>query len=652
MIKRLLIANRGEIACRVIQTARRLGITTVAIYSEADANAKHVTLADEAYCVGPAPSKDSYLQYERILTLAKDKAIDAIHPGYGFLSENADFARACQDQGIVFVGPSADAITAMGSKSHAKALMHDAGVPLVRGYHGEAQDEATLRKEAERIGYPLLLKASSGGGGKGMRVVESSDEFSEALASAKREALSSFGDSHMLIEQYLTTPRHVEIQVFCDTNGNGVYLFERDCSIQRRHQKIVEEAPAPDLSDKVRKQMGQAALAAAKAIDYVGAGTVEFLYDEGEFFFMEMNTRLQVEHPVTEMITGTDLVEWQLKVAQGEALPCEQADLAVNGHAIEVRVYAEDPDNHFLPQIGTLTHYHEANAPHVRFDSGVNEHAEVSMHYDPMIAKVIAWGETREAARTRLLAALKDWRCLGVKTNQTFLQRVLQAPDFIEAKLTTRFLENNAERIAKCTQDIHHLLLNAAAVALARSQVSQASSPWEANNYWQMNLPSTQELCLTLGEQVHTLSLTHITGTHFSVTLDGKLFDCHYQVDDNTITLQTAQGASRVKYTLTEQQLYLHTDELVRLGLPGKDVMASAHNDDSAALTAPMPGTVTAIMVKQTDEVRKGAPLLVIEAMKMEHTIKAPYDGKVTKLVLSIGDLVQEGKQLIELEAL
>ncbi|MEL7289419.1 MAG: acetyl-CoA carboxylase biotin carboxylase subunit, partial [Pseudomonadota bacterium] len=455
MINKLLIANRGEIACRVIKTANAQGIKTIAVYSDADKNALHVQMADEAVYLGPSPSKESYLRGELIIEKAKELGVDAIHPGYGFLSENAEFANLCAKNNIIFVGPPASAIEAMGSKSAAKHIMEKAGVPLVPGYHGDDQSEAVLKGAADEMGYPVLLKAAAGGGGKGMRQVWSEKEFSQALNAAKRESMASFGDDHMLVEKYLTRPRHVEIQVFCDTHGNGVYLFERDCSVQRRHQKIIEEAPAPNMSQSVREKMGEAAILAAKAINYVGAGTVEFLLDEDDsFYFMEMNTRLQVEHPVTEMITREDLVHWQLTIAEGKPLPKQQNELTLTGHAFEARIYAEDPNNEFLPSTGTLRLLRTPKENDVvRVDTGVVEGDEVSVFYDPMIAKLVVWGENREIALKRLISALGDYYIDGVSTNIDFLKRVATHPAFVAAELTTTFVEKHHDSLFSATSN-------------------------------------------------------------------------------------------------------------------------------------------------------------------------------------------------------
>ncbi|TXH97645.1 MAG: acetyl-CoA carboxylase biotin carboxylase subunit, partial [Rheinheimera sp.] len=490
MFSKILIANRGEIACRVIKTAHQLGIRCVAVYSEADANARHVQMADEAFLLGPAPSKDSYLRADKILAIAKQSGAEAIHPGYGFLSENEDFAKACAEAGVVFIGPPVPAIAAMGSKSAAKEIMSKAGVPLVPGYHGDNQDEQFLAAEANRIGYPLLLKAAYGGGGKGMKVVWQASEFLEQLNSAKREALNGFGNDKILMERYLTKPRHVEIQVFADNFGNAVYLHERDCSIQRRHQKVIEEAPAPNFSAEQRKAMGEAAVTAAKAIGYAGAGTVEFLFDEdGSFYFMEMNTRLQVEHPVTEMITGQDLVKWQLLVASNQPLPLAQHEIPLDGHAIEVRVYAEDPDNNFLPATGKLTYLRQPDCHrHVRIDTGVVEYDEVSPFYDPMIAKLIVWDENRQRALDRLANALSDYEVVGLDTNLAFLRQLASHPAFAACELDTGFIARHRETLIPTPSPVGIDTLALAALAelaqveahnLAMRQYSkEPASPW------------------------------------------------------------------------------------------------------------------------------------------------------------------------------
>ena len=518
MINKLLIANRGEIACRIIKTATTLGIKTVAVYSDADKNAMHVNMADEAIYLGASPSKESYLKAELIIEKSKELGVDAIHPGYGFLSENAKFATLCAENNIIFVGPPASAIEAMGSKSAAKKIMEDAGVPLVPGYHGDNQDELTLKAAADEMGYPVLLKAAAGGGGKGMRQVWSGSEFTQALNAAKRESMASFGDDHMLVEKYLTRPRHVEIQVFCDELGNGVYLFERDCSVQRRHQKIIEEAPAPNMSQEIREKMGEAAIKAAKAINYVGAGTVEFLLDEdGSFYFMEMNTRLQVEHPVTEMITNEDLVQWQLTVAEGKALPKTQHELVLSGHAFEARIYAEDPDNEFLPCTGTLNLLRPpVQTEVVRVDTGVREGDEVSVYYDPMIAKLVVWGESREIALKRLIHALNNYYIEGLSTNISFLKRVASHDAFQNAELTTTFIDKHSdslftsenERFSQSILPVMTLL-----TILKRpshlSESDKSSVPWQKSGPWRCNAQHRETIDLLVKNEVISVTVTY-----------------------------------------------------------------------------------------------------------------------------------------------
>src|SRR6266545_3421061 len=520
MFTKILIANRGEIACRVIRTARRLGIRTVAVHSEADANARHVRLADEAVHIGPAAARESYLVGARIIEAARATGAQAIHPGYGFLSENADFAEACEKAGVVFIGPPASAIRAMGSKSAAKALMQQAGVPLTPGYHGAEQDPALLAREAKRIGYPVLIKASAGGGGKGMRRVDAPADFEAALASCKREAMQAFGDDRVLVERYVLRPRHVEIQVFGDRHGGCVHLFERDCSVQRRHQKVLEEAPAPGLTPERRAAMGAAAVEAAKAVGYVGAGTVEFIVEpSGGFYFMEMNTRLQVEHPVTEMITGLDLVEWQLRVAAGEPLPLRQEQVQIDGHAIEARIYAEDPERGFLPSTGRLLHLAAPEASyHVRIDAGVEEGDEISPHYDPMIAKLIVWDASRERALARMRAALAQLRIVGVANNVEFLARLVASPAFAAGDLDTDLIERESEFLFPASRETpQEVWLLAALAELEREQrevpsPAETRSPWDARDGWRLNSRASRTLTLRLGEVQQEVSVEHATG--------------------------------------------------------------------------------------------------------------------------------------------
>ncbi|MDH4558650.1 acetyl/propionyl/methylcrotonyl-CoA carboxylase subunit alpha [Pseudomonas sp. BN417] len=645
MITTLLIANRGEIACRVMRTAKALGIRTVAVHSAIDRNARHVREADMAVDLGGAKPAESYLLVDKLIAAAKASGAQAIHPGYGFLSENAGFARAIADAGLIFLGPPASAIDAMGSKSAAKALMEAAGVPLVPGYHGEAQDLETFRDAAERIGYPVLLKAAAGGGGKGMKVVEQESELAEALASAQREAQSAFGDSRMLVEKYVLKPRHVEIQVFADSHGNCLYLNERDCSIQRRHQKVVEEAPAPGLSPEIRRAMGESAVRAAQAIGYVGAGTVEFLLDErGDFFFMEMNTRLQVEHPVTEAITGLDLVAWQIRVARGEALPITQEQVPLIGHAIEVRLYAEDPDQDFLPASGRLALYREATAgPGRRVDSGVAEGDEVSPFYDPMLAKLIAWGETREEARQRLLAMVDETAVGGFRTNLAFLRRVLAHPAFAAAELDTGFIARHQEQLLPATAALPQAFWQMAGEAFRQSEAERVRgddphSPWNRNSGWRAGLPSETDLHLTCGGERHVIRLR---GTAASpILLKGE-----------RITLEQ-DGLRRQHLAIRRgETLYLEWDgELrnVERVDPIEEVEAShAHH---GGLTAPMNGSIVRVLVEAGQQVEAGTALVVLEAMKMEHSIRAPHAGVVKALYCGEGELVNEGTALVELE--
>ena len=644
-IDTLLVANRGEIACRVMRTAKAMGIRTVAVHSAIDANARHVREADLAVNLGGAKPADSYLLIDKLIAAAKASGAQAIHPGYGFLSENAGFARAIEAAGLIFLGPPASAIDAMGSKSAAKALMEAAGVPLVPGYHGEAQDVETFRKAAEQIGYPVLLKAAAGGGGKGMKVVERESELAEALASAQREAQSSFGDSRMLVEKYVLKPRHVEIQVFADQHGSCLYLNERDCSIQRRHQKVVEEAPAPGLSPELRRAMGEAAVKAAQAIGYVGAGTVEFLLDElGDFFFMEMNTRLQVEHPVTELITGLDLVAWQIRVARGEPLPLTQEQVPLIGHAIEVRLYAEDPDNDFLPATGTLTLYREANAgPGRRIDSGVSEGDEVSPFYDPMLGKLIAWGENREEARLRLLAMFKETCVGGVKTNLAFLQRVLAHPAFANAELDTGFIPRHEAQLLPPATDLPTEFWQLAAEAFVQSEEPQQRhddfhSPWSRNNGLRLGLPAETDLHLSCQNERRVIHLRHAATS--TVQLQGE-----------TLVVES-DGVRQQQLAIRRgDSLYLHyAGELRSIHRVDPIAEVEASHQQHGGLTAPMNGSIVRVLVETGQQVEAGTALVVLEAMKMEHSIRAPHAGTVKALYCSEGEMVSESTVLVELE--
>ncbi|MFC6440338.1 acetyl/propionyl/methylcrotonyl-CoA carboxylase subunit alpha [Bowmanella sp. JS7-9] len=663
-MKKLLIANRGEIACRVIKTAKKLGIKTVAVYSDADVNALHVAMADEAVHIGAAPSKESYLQSQRILDAALALGVDAIHPGYGFLSENAAFANACAANGIEFVGPPTGAIEAMGSKSAAKAIMEKAGVPLVPGYHGDNQDPAFLKQQAISMGFPVLLKAAAGGGGKGMRQVHSEAEFDNALAAAKREAMSSFGDDLMLVEKYLTQPRHVEIQVFCDKHGNGVYLFERDCSLQRRHQKVIEEAPAPGMQADLREQMGDAALKAAHAIGYVGAGTVEFLLDvDGSFYFMEMNTRLQVEHPVTEMITGEDLVEWQIRVADGEHLPKTQAQLQIKGHAFEARVYAEDPNNDFLPATGTLAMLETPQESRfVRVDTGVREGDDVSVYYDPMIAKLIVWDENRDKALARLQSALRDYRICGMTTNLTFLHALASHPAFAAAELDTNFIHKHEQRLFAAAKPELSTYLVAGAVYLALKQAQDTThiiprnadihSPWNKQSQWRANDNYHQTVVLSHDEQQQELVVSRHHAGHFAITAGTSAWEATASLDGRQLSI--AINGVHQQLSVFEANEVLHLfgadgEVVIRHVLP--DLQLDSDHGGPADFAAPMNGTIVTHLVKTGEHVEKGTPLLVMEAMKMEHSIVAPTSGQVSEFYYQPGELVNGGADLLAFEA-
>ena len=627
--RKILIANRGEIACRVIRTARRLGIRTVAVYSDADRNALHVKMADEAHRIGPAPAAESYLNMEAILAAAKASGAEALHPGYGFLAENEDFAAACKKAGVVFIGPSADAIAAMGDKAAAKRLMEKAGVPLVPGYHGEDQSPALLEKEAARIGFPVLIKPSAGGGGKGMRVERERKEFAAALEGAQREAKSSFGDARVLIERYLDRPRHIEMQVFGDSQGNVVHLFERDCSVQRRHQKVIEEAPAPSFTK--RNEMGHAAVAAAKAIKYTGAGTVEFIAEQdGRFYFMEMNTRLQVEHPVTEMITGLDLVELQIRVAAGEPLPFKQDALRVNGHAVEARIYAEDPERDFLPSIGKLAHLRFPEG--ARVDTGVAQGDEISPWYDPMIAKLIVHGDTRATALARMAAALRDTHIVGPATNVEFLRRICESKAFSGGEIDTGLIERHRGELLRPRGAVPPEVLAAAARAelaheekTARERAARSGdphSPWHEVDGWRLNEESHHDFVFLAGSEEHRVRVD-FTDENRSASLgdvvrDGRNWHVFHDGTRWTLTL--------------------------------KDDLPDVEVEAAGSLAAPMPGRVIKLMVEAGVRVTKGQPLLILEAMKMEHTIAAPADGTVKEILYGEGDQVLEGAELLRVE--
>jgi len=655
VIRKLLIANRGEIACRVMRTSKRLGIKTVAVYSEADANAMHVREADQAVNVGPAEAAKSYLNVDAILQAAKDTGADGVHPGYGFFSENADFADAVRAAGMIFIGPPSQAIRDMGAKDNAKAIMEEANVPIVPGYYGADQSLDLFKSECEKIGYPVLLKAALGGGGKGMRVVNSANELEGGIAGAKRESLAAFGDDRLLIEKYLTNTRHVEVQVFADSHGNCVHLFERDCSLQRRHQKIIEEAPAPGLSDETRKNMGEAAVRAAKAVNYEGAGTVEFLLSsDGHFYFMEMNTRLQVEHPVSELITGTDLVEWQLRVASGEALALSQDEIICSGHAIEARLYAEDPSNGFMPAPGPIHHLiWPETGDGMRIDTGVAEGDVISPHYDPMIAKVICWGETRDDAREKLRAGLNKLQIVGPGSNSTFLTFLLDHPVFRDGKMDTAFVDGlDGTSYAPPPEPPKAALVAAADyVVWKRDDLSKKRaegshdpySPWNLSHCWRMNDSSHQDLTFLFGTAEETLSY------HVSIFHEGKARRFVIegeQADPATVMLANDAAVVDTAGTIT----VFGFDHLVTLTLFDPITAAGEHEGSHSSFTSPMPGRIAAVEVREGENVVKGDILVVVEAMKMEHAITAPRDGVIGQILCAVGDQVDEGHELLKMD--
>lgn len=697
MFSKILIANRGEIACRVAATAKRLGVRTVAVYSDADRGAKHVAVCDEAVYLGGSSPKDSYLKGDEIIAIARDVGAQAIHPGYGFLSENADFAQACQDAGLVFIGPSADAIRAMGGKSESKRLMEAAGVPLIPGYHGDNQDVEFLKQQADSIGYPVLIKASAGGGGKGMRIVEQSSDFIEMLDSCRREAITSFGNDQVLIEKYALKPRHIEIQVFGDTHGNYVHLFERDCSVQRRHQKVLEEAPAPGVDAAMREAMGTAAIEAARAVSYVGAGTVEFIVEQREgtmsFYFMEMNTRLQVEHPVSEAITGVDLVEWQLLVASGQPLPKSQDDLAINGHAIEARICAENPDNDFLPATGTLFTYQKPehstfNITDVRIDDGVREGDVISPFYDSMIAKLIVHAPTREQALAKLDRALAQTRIVGLPNNVAFLRYILNTESFSQANLDTALIEREADELFdQHPLDLSTLVVTAIAQQLASEGMVQDADPFSKPTGFRAYNDYTRSFSLVYDEQAYSARISH---WHNATAMGGKKgadnlsrftlviqkeianADKNANANANVAAPTEAVYEGEVSYAsddahnhtlwldgarinaqswVNHETVYVFTDR-GRDEITLVDIMAHVGEESAAvgSLKSPMPGQVVAFKVAVGDSVKKGEPLAVIEAMKIEHTITAPTDGVVGELLFAAGDSVADGDELLRID--
>ncbi len=652
----LLIANRGEIACRVIRTARAMGLRTVAVYSEADRAAMHVAMADEAVLLGPARARDSYLNIERLIEAARRTGAEAVHPGYGFLSENAEFADACLKAGLVFVGPTAEMMTAMGSKSGSKALMERAGVPLVPGYHGEAQDEATLAKAADKIGFPVLVKASAGGGGRGMRVVRSATELLPAIVSAKREAKAAFGDDRMLVEKYVDNPRHIEVQVIGDSHGNLLSLFERECTLQRRHQKVVEEAPSPTLNAAQRDTVCAAARKAAKAVNYVGAGTIEFVSDGKDVFFIEMNTRLQVEHPVTELITGVDLVEWQLRVAFGEQLPLRQDQVTMNGHAIEARVYAENPNKNFMPSVGKIRTWRTPEpADGLRIDAGYREGDAVSPYYDAMLAKVIAWAPTREAAIERLNRGLEQTDVRGIVTNIPFLSALVTDPAVAANRIDTGFIERELKNLTPAQTPPGDLELCAAVAAILgeerKAARAEAHSPWQVFGWMPVGRRQRVFSFRQGHEPEQKVTLTYGNGPSMLAIGDRTFAFASSMTDEGGFDLTLDGLKSRVVAVIEGHELYLRTRngrfELHWVDPFGGDEEEQVGEDKIAA---PLPGTVVALLAEEGAMLEKGAPILTLEVMKMEQTLRAPFAGILKAIKCKVGDIVQEGVELAEVE--
>ena len=665
MLRRLLVANRGEIVCRIARTAQRLGLTTIAVYSEADAGARHVRVADEAYYLGPAPAAESYLDIAKIIALAQRVGADGVHPGYGFLSENAAFAQACVDAGLIFVGPPASAIRAMGSKSASKAAMAAVGVPVAPGYHGADQSPATLAAEAQRVGFPLIIKASAGGGGKGMQVVNSAAEVAAAVESAQRLARTAFGDDRLLLERYFPQARHVEVQVFADSHGDIVSLFDRDCSVQRRHQKIIEEAPAPNLRDEVRAAMSQAAIQSARAVGYVGAGTVEFLVDEAQhFYFMEMNTRLQVEHPVTELITGIDLVEWQLRIATGARLPKAQNEILRHGAAMEARLYAEDPTRGYLPSVGRIAHLHwPEGAPHLRFDTGVDAGDEVSTFYDPMLGKVVAWGESRGEAADRLHQALADIEIVGVTTNRALLTSVLADEEFRRGGVSTSFLDARRAHLAfgePAAGEVDAVL----AALWCATRHTESDDLWADSRGWRLaaaprstwsfaeraviiesSAPNNYLGCVA-GPRGRAVGHEPAAGQEYPLRLVAR--------GPQSLDVEVAGQIQRLSVIELDQALHLFRagrHVVLRLARTEDALQVSAGVEEGSLLT-PLPGTMVAVHVTVGQQVARGAPLVTVEAMKMEHTLTAPYDGVVARIPFALADRVVAGAVLVELSPL
>ncbi|XP_041127244.1 methylcrotonoyl-CoA carboxylase subunit alpha, mitochondrial-like [Polyodon spathula] len=667
-IEKVLIANRGEIACRVMRTAKKMGVRSVAVYSDADRQSMHVAMADEAYHIGPASSQQSYLSMEKIMRVAKTSHAQAIHPGYGFLSENTEFAELCKQEGIIFIGPPSSAIRDMGIKSTSKHIMAAAGVPIIEGYHGDDQSDQKLKEEAGRIGFPVMIKAVRGGGGKGMRIAGSEAEFHDQLESARREARKSFNDEVMLVEKFVENPRHVEVQVFGDQHGNAVYLFERDCSVQRRHQKIIEEAPGPGISPEVRRKLGEAAVRAAKAVNYVGAGTVEFIMDsQHNFYFMEMNTRLQVEHPVSEMITGTDLVEWQLRVAAGEKLPLMQGEIKLKGHSFEARIYAEDPSNNFLPGAGPLLHLSTPRGDDfIRIETGVRQGDEVSVHYDPMIAKLVVWGEDRCAALKKLRYCLRQYNIVGLSTNIDFLLSLSRHPEFEAGNVHTSFIPQHYSELFPATKTTPKEALCQAALGLVLQEKTMTSnfsthsddrySPFASSNGRRVNILYTRNLTLLDGENKIEVAVCYNQDGSYRMEIDGELFqvsgDLIHEDQASYLRCSINGVASKPKLVILDNTVHLFSMEgHAEVALPVPKFLAGVGATAAQGGTvAPMTGTIEKVFVKAGDKVQIGDPLMIMLAMKMEHTIRAPKAGVIKRVFFKEGSQANRHSPLVELE--
>ncbi|MDA9993769.1 ATP-grasp domain-containing protein [Burkholderiales bacterium] len=666
MFSKILIANRGEIAVRIARTAKKLGIKTVAVCSEADVHALHTTECDQKVMIGGSLPSESYLNGRRIIDAAKDMGVEAIHPGYGFLSENAEFAALCEDEKIKFIGPSSRVIQAMGLKSSAKVIVEKAGVPLLPGFHGEDQSDKTLSGEAERIGYPVLIKAIAGGGGKGMRVVDQADQFLAALAAARREAKNSFGNEQVLIERYIQAPRHIEVQVFADQHENYVHLYERDCSLQRRYQKVIEEAPAPAIPGETRKALGETAVAVAKAVGYEGAGTVEFIMDEDfQFYFMEMNTRLQVEHPVTEMITEEDLVEWQLRVAYGEPLPKKQEEIKLNGHAVECRVYAENPERDFLPASGRIEYLKEQRdgGATVRIDSGVKVGDEVGVYYDPMISKIISWDISRQAALSKMDTALKAYHLAGIQTNTNFLRQLICVPDFHNAEkepknlntgVISRYIEGRGQLYKQLSAETVALFLIFELKGAFDNHIepdvsADPYSPWKQVDGWRLNRTANRIFRITCDGKPYEIIL-NITPKKMQFTLDAMTYELsEWSFESAQINVTVAGSATKGVVFEGESGVTVFCDGDTTV-LARSRFNMDVNDESGNSLIAPLPGHVRQILVKKGDMVKKDQAVVIVEAMKMEHTILSPKTGKVVEIYYSEGDQVLEGAELLALE--